>query len=87
MLSDKILRLELSDGVSWKYVLYLLRSPFARAQFLKNAAGTSNSMKNISQDIIRSLILPLPPLAEQKRIVAKIEELLPLCDALQGKTA
>ena len=36
---------------------------------------------------IQELRIPLPPLAEQKRIVAKIEELLPLCDALKGKVS
>ena len=40
-------------------------------------------MKNISQDIIKNTLIPLPPLAEQKRIVARLEELLPLCEGLK----
>ena len=36
----------------------------------------------IDRDTVRNLLLPLPPLEEQHRIVAKIEELLPYCDRL-----
>ena len=32
---------------------------------------------------IQELLIPLPPLAEQKRIVAKLEEILPLCERLK----
>lgn len=33
-------------------------------------------------DMLKNYLIPLPPLEEQKRIVAKIEELLPFCDQL-----
>ncbi len=38
---------------------------------------------NISKEKIVSFLFALPPLSEQKRIVAKIEELLPYCDKLK----
>ena len=47
----------------------------------KLSSGTS--VPQINNKDIYPLIVPLPPLAEQKRIVAKIEELLPLCDKLK----
>ena len=80
MLSDKVLRLHYTNLVYPRYVLWVLRTPLARNQFGVAATGTSESMKNISQDTIRRLAIPLPPLAEQHRIVAKIKELLPLVD-------
>jgi type I restriction enzyme S subunit len=83
MLSDKILRLCFSAFVHKPYLLWSMRSPLARVQLSSSATGTSDSMKNISQYIIRTLLIPLPPLAEQKRIVAKLEELLPLCERLK----
>ena len=46
----------------------------------KNASGGVQSF--ISLKVFRNYLFPLPPLDEQKRIVAKIEELLPYCDQL-----
>ena len=45
--------------------------------------GKGIGIKGLSANMLHSLIVPLPPLAEQKRIVAKLEELLPLCERLK----
>ena len=42
-------------------------------------------MRNISQDKIRSAIIAIPPLAEQERIVKRVEQLLGWCDALEAQ--
>ena len=39
-------------------------------------------MKNVSRRVVRSLLFPLPPLAEQKRIVETVDRLLAVCDRL-----
>lgn len=46
---------------------------------------TTAGQKTVNQGHISSLTLSLPPLAEQKRIVAKVNELMALCDALEAK--
>ena len=54
--------------------------------FYKNTGklrGKGVAIQGLSNDAIHRVIVPLPPLAEQKRIVAKIEELLPLCERLK----
>ena len=45
--------------------------------------ATQTTIKNVSLKSMRMLPVPLPPLSEQKRIVAKLEELLPLCERLK----
>ncbi len=63
------------------FLYYLLRSPYARKQFTKSAAGAV--VQNLNADKVKELILPLPPLEEQQCIVAKVDELMQLCDQLE----
>ena len=64
-----------------KYVEYFLHSPLFEKQALSTVAGTAYSALTIIK--LKNLIMPLPPLAEQKRIVARLEEILPLCERLK----
>jgi len=85
LLSDKIIRCEFSDSVEKHFVGLCNLSVAARAHYVTHASGTSDSMKNISRDVILSMPVPLPPLAEQKRIVAKVDQLMALCDELEAR--
>ena len=40
-------------------------------------------MSNLNHTILSKMPIPLPPLAEQRRIVAKLDEILPLCERLK----
>ena len=48
-----------------------------------NAQKIGSAFPNINTDMLKNTLIPLPPLAEQKRIVAKLEEILPLCERLK----
>jgi type I restriction enzyme S subunit len=66
------------------YVPYFL--VFFDVVLKRNAqAGSKGSaIKNIPPfEVLKNYLVPLPPLAEQKRIVAKLEEILPLCEKLK----
>ena len=56
-------------------LFYVLSSAFAHKQFSDKVAGAV--VQNLNSDKVADSFVPLPPLAEQHRIVAKIEELLP----------
>ena len=60
------------------YIAYVLRSPFI--DYVINSVTYGVKMPRVGTDTMTNLLIPLPPLAEQKRIVAKIEELLPYVD-------
>ena len=68
-------------GVDKEYVRHLINTKFFMDYAVKEA--TQTTIKNVSLKALRMLPVPLPPLAEQKRIVAKLEEILPLCERLK----
>lgn len=65
LLSDKSLRLRIALGVDRDWLLYALSAPSTRRQMSEVATGTSDSMRNLSQDKIRSLRVRVPALDEQ----------------------
>ncbi len=65
------------------FLALALRTKLAFQQAEKGATGIAQ--KTVSLSALRDLMLPLPPLAEQSRIVTRVEELMRLCDALEAK--
>lgn len=80
---DLMMRMHVSSQVDIYYIDYVLKAPVTRNYYMASASGTSESMPKINQKIVSFTLVPLPPLAEQKRIVEKLEQLLPLCERLK----
>ena len=70
-----------SDGIDKDFFFYLISAPYIQRAFINLVAG--GVVKNLNKDRVKQILLPLPPLVEQKRIVARLEELLPLCGELE----
>jgi restriction endonuclease S subunit len=55
-----------------------------RSRTDRKANSVSGGLKNVNLTEFGALTFPLPPLAEQHRIVAKVDELMALCDRLEA---
>ncbi|MBK7686256.1 MAG: restriction endonuclease subunit S [Rhodocyclaceae bacterium] len=73
--------------VSAEYMTIWLNSPFGTQTSIRDTLGRGVSAGNLNLGMIRAFALPLPPLAEQHRIVAKVDELMALCDRLKADLA
>lgn len=69
-----------------EYLYYLLSSPAIQSAFRKSSSQTVN-IANISLAGIYPILTGLPPLAEQQRIVEKVDSLMALCDELEAQQA
>lgn len=71
----------LISGIDKEYICRLLNTQHFLDYAVKEA--TQTTIKNVSLKSMRMLPVPLPPLSEQKRIVEKLGEILPLCERLK----
>ena len=67
------------------FVRLILESEYFISYAFKNATGST--IKNLGLKSMNDFPVPLPPLAEQHRIVAKVDELMALCDRLKADLA
>ena len=65
------------------FMLYSLRDPYLMDRVQDKPVGAT--VQHLRVGGVETLLVPLPPLAEQRRIVAKVDELMGLCDRLEAQ--
>ena len=83
MLSDKTLRLIFNENIKKEFALYYLRSRLGRKEIESLSTGNQDSMRNIGQERIKQIQIPLCSIVEQQHIVEEIESRLSVCDKLE----
>ncbi|SCA55944.1 putative Type I restriction modification DNA specificity domain protein [Candidatus Terasakiella magnetica] len=71
----------ITSAIDNRFLFYVYKSPLFIFQFQEAMTGI---IGGISQTSFLALSVPLPPLAEQKHIAAKVDELMALCDELEA---
>lgn len=77
--NNNILKIHFLGGLDPKYINYYFLSTQGREKLSGFVTSTTNVAAIYQRQLI-TISVPLPPIAEQKRIVTKLEEILPLCE-------
>ena len=80
---NHVIRCRPVDPAISDFALLVLNSPVGVAN-MQSLAITSSGLYSLSVGKIRQIEIPLPPLAEQQRIVTKVNELMAVCDQLEA---
>lgn len=75
-----LIRFKMYGNINKEYFKYFIKSPFYLHQIDEQKAG--GTIKHYGPSHLKKMIIPLPPVEEQQRIVEKLEQLLPLCETL-----
>lgn len=77
-LAPNSIMLKFTDPIINKYFSFIIKSSYGYKLLNKTQGGSATA--KFSKTDLRSLVVPIPPLSEIKRIVQKLEEILPLCE-------
>ncbi len=72
----------LCNDILSTYLMYFFASPYLKQRCHDIAKKSGQAFYNLSRNKLLETAVAIPPLAEQKRIVEKLDKLLPLCDGL-----
>ncbi len=82
-IASSLVIIRVSEPMDHAYLMKYLASPLATRQMRLFDNGTAQP--NLGAGDLAKFVVPIPPLAEQSRIVTRVEELMRLCDALEAK--
>ena len=74
--------IRLMKDISSEYIFYVLKNYQA---YIETLGEGSTNQTELSAKKVANLLIPLPPLDEQQKIVSRLKELLPLCEAMKGE--
>jgi type I restriction enzyme S subunit len=80
-ITQHVLRFPITDEVDRRFVRLVIDGPPYQALMAGDTKGVA--LKGVNVGDFRRMLLPVPPLAEQQRIVAKVDRLMALCDQLE----
>ena len=78
-----LIRIQGASTLFGRYLKLFLESPTYWEQLVEGARG--GAQPNVNGQTLGRMVVPLPPTSEQHRIVAKVDELMALCDALKAR--
>ncbi len=82
-LNQRVGAFRLSEMINKQFITFLLKVPSILEPVFLSSTGAANQA-NIGVTALNNILVPLPPLSEQQRIVAKLNELMSLCDKLEA---
>jgi type I restriction enzyme S subunit len=85
MISDKIIRFHLIEvGINERFIALCLNAGVTANYLEKAKSGMAESQMNISQIKLKNAPIPLCSIGEQYRIIARVDELMALCETLKA---
>jgi type I restriction enzyme S subunit len=83
IINPRLVKISLFKEIDRSYFKVIFASPLLRNEMADRSHGGTMNILNLG--LLRALALPLPPIEEQHRIVAKVDELMVICDALKTR--
>lgn len=82
---DIMMKMQVNDQISYKYLYYYLSTDIAKTYFRQNATGTAGNMPKINQVVVCNTPINVPSAKEQSEIVRRVENLFSKADQIEER--